>query len=121
VDLVERAGDLKPMLVDFAMSPRFDRELSAVIARNFPDGVVTDESVFRNPAKLSEPHPAAPCRLWQLLAAFILLTAAGGAISPVKALLASRGQPAGHGTLLRLLTAAALTLTVLSRGSRPPR
>jgi hypothetical protein len=47
--------------------------------------------------------------------------AAGGAISPVKALLASRGQPAGHGTLLRLLTAAALTLTVLSRGSRPPR
>jgi hypothetical protein len=46
VDLVERAGDLKPMLVEFAMSPRFDRELSAVIARNFPDGVVTDESVF---------------------------------------------------------------------------
>jgi hypothetical protein len=46
VDLVERAGHLKPMLVDFAMSPRFDRELSAVIARNYPDGVVTDESVF---------------------------------------------------------------------------
>lgn len=46
MDLVERAGHLKPMLVDFAMSPRFDRELSAVIARNFPDGVVTDESVF---------------------------------------------------------------------------
>jgi hypothetical protein len=46
VDLVERAGDLKPMLVEFAMSPRFDRELSAVIARNYPDGVVTDESVF---------------------------------------------------------------------------
>src|SRR5260370_25504034 len=34
------------MLVDFALSPRFDRELSAVIARSFPDGVVTDESVF---------------------------------------------------------------------------
>jgi hypothetical protein len=46
VDLVERAGDLKPMLVDFALSPRFDREFSAVSARNFPDGVVTDESVF---------------------------------------------------------------------------
>jgi hypothetical protein len=46
VDLVERAGHLKPMLVDFATSPRFDRELAAVIARNFPDGVVTDESVF---------------------------------------------------------------------------
>jgi len=46
VDLVERAGHLKPMLVDFALSPRFDRELSAVIARSFPDGIVTDESVF---------------------------------------------------------------------------
>jgi hypothetical protein len=34
------------MLVDFAMSPRFDRELSAVIAENFPDGVVDDESLF---------------------------------------------------------------------------
>jgi hypothetical protein len=46
VDLLERARDLKPMLVDFAMSDRFDRELSAVIARNFPRGVVTDESEF---------------------------------------------------------------------------
>ncbi len=46
MDLVERAGHLKPMLVDFAMSPRFDRELSAVIARDFPGGVVTDESLF---------------------------------------------------------------------------
>jgi hypothetical protein len=46
VDLMERAGHLKPMLVDFALSPRFDRELSAVIARNFPGGVVTDESLF---------------------------------------------------------------------------
>jgi hypothetical protein len=36
VDLVERAGHLKPMLVDFALSPRFDRELSAVIAESFP-------------------------------------------------------------------------------------
>src|SRR5438046_8819743 len=34
------------MLVEFALSPRFDRELSAVIARSFPGGVVTDESMF---------------------------------------------------------------------------
>jgi hypothetical protein len=46
VDLVERAGQLKPMLVDFALSPRFDRELSAVIAESFPTGVVTGESEF---------------------------------------------------------------------------
>jgi len=46
VDLVKRAGDLKGMLVEFALSPRFDRELTAVIARNFPGGVVTDESAF---------------------------------------------------------------------------
>ena len=45
MDLVERAGHLKPMLVEFALSPRFDRELSAVIARDFPDGVA-DESLF---------------------------------------------------------------------------
>jgi hypothetical protein len=46
VDLLDRAGDIKAMLVDFAMSPRFDRELSAVIAESFPGGVVTDESMF---------------------------------------------------------------------------
>lgn len=46
MDLVERAGHLKPMLVDFALSPRFDRELSAVVAESFPTGVVTDESKF---------------------------------------------------------------------------
>src|ERR1039457_3147180 len=34
------------MLVDFALSPRFDRELSAVIAESFPTGVVTGESKF---------------------------------------------------------------------------
>ena len=32
MDLVKRAGDLKGMLVEFALSPRFDRELTAVIA-----------------------------------------------------------------------------------------
>jgi hypothetical protein len=46
VDLVQRAGDLKPLLTDFALSPRFDREFSAVLERHFPDRVVTDESVF---------------------------------------------------------------------------
>ena len=36
MDLVERAGQLKPMLVEFALSPRFNREFSAVIARRSP-------------------------------------------------------------------------------------
>ena len=46
MDLVQRAGDLKPMLRDFALSPQFDREWSAVLERHFPGRVVTDESVF---------------------------------------------------------------------------
>jgi hypothetical protein len=46
VDQLERAGELKGMLVDFAMSPRFDSELTAVIWQNFPGGVVTDEAAF---------------------------------------------------------------------------
>jgi hypothetical protein len=46
VDLVERAGHLKPMLVDFALSPRFGDELAAVIARSFPDGVASGEPEF---------------------------------------------------------------------------
>jgi hypothetical protein len=46
VDLVERAGTLKGMLVDFALSDRFDREFTAVIARQFPGGLVTDEAMF---------------------------------------------------------------------------
>ena len=46
MDLVNRAGQLKPMLVDFALSPLFDRELSAEIARNFPDMIVDDEAAF---------------------------------------------------------------------------
>ena len=46
MDLVERAGDLKGELIDFALSPRFDRELSAVVADSFPGGIVTDESMF---------------------------------------------------------------------------
>jgi hypothetical protein len=46
VDLLDRAGDLKGELIDFALSPGFDRELSAVVAEQFPGGLVTDESVF---------------------------------------------------------------------------
>jgi hypothetical protein len=46
VDLLERAGELKGMLVDFAMSPRFDVELTAVIWQMFPGGVVSDEAEF---------------------------------------------------------------------------
>jgi hypothetical protein len=46
VDLVERAGQLKPMLVDFALSPRFDRELSAVMTRNFSGKGSTDELAY---------------------------------------------------------------------------
>ena len=46
MDLVKRAGQLKPMLVNFALSPRFDRELTPVIARNFPDRIVDDEPTF---------------------------------------------------------------------------
>ena len=46
MDLVQRAGDLKPELIDFALSPRFDRELSAVVAEQFPGGLVTDEAMF---------------------------------------------------------------------------
>jgi hypothetical protein len=46
VDLMERAGQLKPMLVDFALSPRFDDELSEVIFDSFPGGFVSDEMSF---------------------------------------------------------------------------
>jgi hypothetical protein len=51
VDLVERAGELKPMLVDFAMSLRFDRELSelgdVVVLFN-----VLDEFTYRTRSNL---------------------------------------------------------------------
>ncbi|MGI8448606.1 MAG: hypothetical protein ACR2MP_15800 [Streptosporangiaceae bacterium] len=51
------------------------------------------------------------------LAAFILLTGAGSAISPVRALLASRHGTALDGLLLlRLITAAGLTVTLLLAG-----
>jgi hypothetical protein len=44
--MLERAGELKGMLVDFAMSPRFDSELATVIWQSFPGGVVNDEAEF---------------------------------------------------------------------------
>ena len=46
MDLVKRAGQLKPLLVKFAMSPLFDRELSSVIADYFPGMIVDDEAMF---------------------------------------------------------------------------
>ena len=46
MDLVERAGDLKAMLIEFALSPRFNRELSAVVEEHFRGGLITDESMF---------------------------------------------------------------------------
>lgn len=46
MDLMKRAGKLKPMLVEFVMSPLFDRELSAVIAEHFPAMIVDDEAMF---------------------------------------------------------------------------
>lgn len=45
MDPIKRAGDLKQRLVRFALSSRFERELSAVFEREFPGGVVHDESV----------------------------------------------------------------------------
>ena len=36
MDLMERAGDLKQMLVEFALSPHFKPELSAMIAQKVP-------------------------------------------------------------------------------------
>jgi hypothetical protein len=51
------------------------------------------------------------------LATFILLTGAGSAISPVRALVASRQASALDGPLLlRLVTAAGLTVTLLLAG-----
>jgi hypothetical protein len=52
-----------------------------------------------------------------VLAAFILITAAGSAVSPSRALRASRGKGAlDNPTLLRLSTAGGLTVTLLAAG-----
>lgn len=44
MDLLQRAGDLKPMLVDFAMSPRFEDELAAMVEQQYSDRLI-DESL----------------------------------------------------------------------------
>jgi hypothetical protein len=55
-------------------------------------------------------HPA-------VLAAFLLLTAAGSTISPIRALYVSRGQGTPSATMvLRLITATALTFTLAAAG-----
>src|ERR1700733_11298069 len=46
MDLIGRAGALQGELVEFGTSPRFRRELSGVIARNSPGGVITDEAAL---------------------------------------------------------------------------
>lgn len=44
MDLLARAAELKPELLEFAVSGRFTRELGLVYGRFFPDGVITDEA-----------------------------------------------------------------------------
>ncbi|MGH3966390.1 MAG: hypothetical protein ACRDRY_24620 [Pseudonocardiaceae bacterium] len=46
LDLMERAGDLKGELVNFAMSGRFSPALRSLILDTFPDGIVDDEAIF---------------------------------------------------------------------------
>src|SRR5438067_12037903 len=46
MDLIDRAGDLKGELVDYASSPRFGSALRERILRRFPDGIVNDEARF---------------------------------------------------------------------------
>jgi len=46
MDAMERAGDLKGELVEYAQSPRFDRAIDDMIFEAFPDGVIDDEMTF---------------------------------------------------------------------------
>lgn len=46
MDEVARAAELKGELLDFAMSPRFDREFDTLLEREFPGRIVTDENRF---------------------------------------------------------------------------
>lgn len=46
VDLADRAGDLKGMLLEFGLLPRFDRELAPLIEEQFPGGLVDDEQML---------------------------------------------------------------------------
>lgn len=43
---MERAGDLKGELVNFALSERFSSALNALILDTFPDAIVDDEALF---------------------------------------------------------------------------
>jgi hypothetical protein len=46
VDLLDRAGDLKGMLVEFALSHRSEDELAGAIEQNLPDGFEVSEAEF---------------------------------------------------------------------------
>lgn len=46
MDLMERAGELKGELVNFAMSERFSRALRSLILDTVRDGIVDDEAIF---------------------------------------------------------------------------
>ncbi len=46
MDKLARAAELKGELLDFAMSPRFDREFDPLLDREFPGRIVTDEHRF---------------------------------------------------------------------------
>jgi hypothetical protein len=46
MDRMERAGDLKGELMEFAYSPRFGRAMKDVIVEAFPGGVVNNEVIF---------------------------------------------------------------------------
>jgi hypothetical protein len=47
-DLVERSGDLKGEVVEFALGPRFARTLDKELDQYFGDVIVVDEEVFAN-------------------------------------------------------------------------
>lgn len=46
MDQMARAAELKGMLLEFAKSSRFDREFDALLDREFPGRIVTDENRF---------------------------------------------------------------------------
>jgi hypothetical protein len=46
MELLNRAGDLKGMLVEFALSPRFEDELAGAIERNWPGAFEVSEADF---------------------------------------------------------------------------
>ena len=46
MDQMSRAGDLKSELVEFSLTPRFERDLDLLIEKQFPDVNVDDEGQF---------------------------------------------------------------------------